>query len=598
MRDNDIVFLNLHRGYLDFVPGYGGFLGIYLLSAFVNANGYAGQGYAGALHRGRELIDEACREHGVQVVGLYCDYANVTENISLARYVKRRYGLPVLLGGPQAGSLGRDFLAESGVDCIVRGEGELTVLELLDYYIDGTGELADIYGIAYLEGAEAGARVGRLHVTPPRPPIVNLDALPYIDADCYLVPRHDWHELSLMTGRGCPFDCIFCHEGSHTRRVRYRSVANVLGEIDAFFAHHPHVKDCYILFTDDAFTLDAQRVHELCTALAERQQRYGFHWFCEGHIHTLAQHSGMIRDMAAAGLQRLQLGIEAGTERVLTAYHKHTTPEEIKAVVAMCRDAGIQQIYGNIILGSAYFSSETYAADLAFGKELLHIGAGTLELGVVTYWPLPGTELTDHPERYGLRIVDRDFLTSVDDFPQTETAEIDRWELQRLAQQMERELAAVRCEMLLAGEVPMERILTWYPSSSVFKSYGFWWQSLRKLPNLHAYGHLLLTHEGMTGREAEPLGRSAHPMRVLSLQQYLHLDEAGGEIADVHITQLEAEVLVLCTGRSSCEAIFRRLQAAGQLNAYEELQDILAWLERHYLIVYSREIECEKSYQG
>ena len=132
MRDNDIIFLNLHRAYLDFVPGYGGFLGIYLLSAFVNENGYAGQGYAGALHRGQELIDEACQEHGVQVVGLYCDYANVTENISIARYIKRRYNLPVVIGGPQAPSLGRDFLQESGVDVVVIGEGEMTVLELLD----------------------------------------------------------------------------------------------------------------------------------------------------------------------------------------------------------------------------------------------------------------------------------------------------------------------------------------------------------------------------------------------------------------------------------------------------------------------------------
>lgn len=583
MRDNDIIFLNLHRAYLDFVPGYGGFLGIYLLSAFVNENGYAGQGYAGALHRGQELIDEACQEHGVQVVGLYCDYANVTENISIARYIKRRYNLPVVIGGPQAPSLGRDFLQESGVDVVVIGEGEMTVLELLDYYIDGTGELSDINGISYL--SEDG-----LHTTPLRTPIMNLDALPYINEDCYLVPRHDWRELSLMTGRGCPFDCIFCHEGSHTRQVRFRSVENVIGEIDAFLTKHPEARDRYILFTDDAFTLDAGRVHELCKALGERQQKYKFHWFCEGHIHTLAQHPEMIDDMAAAGLQRLQLGIEAGTEQVLTAYHKHTTPAEIKEVVAHCRDAGIQQIYGNIILGSAHFSRKTYSADLAFGKELLHLGAGTLELGVVTYWPLPGTELTNHPEKYGVHITDRDFLTSVDDFPQTETEDIDCWELQRLVQQMEDEFATVRRDMLLSGEVPLKRLLTWYPSESVFKSYGFWWQSLKKLPNLYSYGHLLLMQEGLTGHEAERFGRDAHPLRVLPLQQYLHLEISGGRIAGNTLTQLEVEVLVLCTGRSSCDAIFRRLHTAGKLSTYEELRQILDRLEKDFLIVYSHEM--------
>ena len=44
MRDNDIVFMNLHRRYLDTLPSYGGFLGIFVLSAWVNANGYSGQG--------------------------------------------------------------------------------------------------------------------------------------------------------------------------------------------------------------------------------------------------------------------------------------------------------------------------------------------------------------------------------------------------------------------------------------------------------------------------------------------------------------------------------------------------------------------------
>ena len=58
MRENDIVFFNLHRRYLNHAPEYGGFLGIYLLSAFVNANGYQGQAFAGSLHQGKVILDE------------------------------------------------------------------------------------------------------------------------------------------------------------------------------------------------------------------------------------------------------------------------------------------------------------------------------------------------------------------------------------------------------------------------------------------------------------------------------------------------------------------------------------------------------------
>ena len=54
----------------------------------------------------------------------------------------------------------------------------------------------------------------------------------FIDENCYLVPNKRSYELSIMTGRGCPFHCAFCHEGHHTKKVRFRSVENVLEEIE------------------------------------------------------------------------------------------------------------------------------------------------------------------------------------------------------------------------------------------------------------------------------------------------------------------------------------------------------------------------------
>lgn len=587
MRENDIVFFNLHRRYLNRAPEYGGFLGIYLLSAFVNANGYQGQAFAGSLHQGKVILDEICQAKKVKIIGLYCDYANVTENILVARYIKEKYHLPVLLGGPQSFSLGFTFLQQSGVDVLVRGEGELTVLELLDYFLDGTGTLDEIQGISFI--SEEG-----FHETATRAPIENLDALPWIDEECYLLPRKDWHELSIMTGRGCPFNCAFCHEAGHTRGVRFRSVENVLSEIDAFFHQHGSPRSCYILFTDDAFTLDADRVHQICEGLRERQKKWGFHWFCEGHVHTLAMHPEMIQDLAAAGLQRIQLGIEAGTNQVLEAYRKHTDIEEIKQVVMACRDAGIQQIYGNLILGSAFFSEGTYQKDLAFGKELLHLGKGSLELGVVTYWPLPGTSMTDHPKKYKLKLADKEFLTSVDDFPQTETDGFDRFRILQLVQNMEQEFNQVRQDMLLRGEVPMERILSWYPSTSVFKSYGLWWQTLCQLPHLLAYGHMLLTGDGMTGKDAAFMGVDAHPMRLLSIQQYLKWNGSTGTMANVTLNSKEVDVLILCTGRMNCQEIFLYLKKREILQTYEELEIILQRLEESYLIIYSSELKEEK----
>lgn len=583
MRENDIVFFNIHRRYLDHMPNFDGFLGIYLLAAFVNENGYLGQAYAGSLYRGMELLNELCTQQKTAMIGLYCDYANVTENQFVSRYIKERYGIPVIVGGPQATSLDEAFFKEALCDAVVYHEGELTVLELMDFLLDGTGRLADIKGIAYWQNDE-------VKTTTPRPVIENLDALPFVDEDCYLLPQKNRRDLCIMTGRGCPFRCAFCYEGRSSGKVRFRSVENVLEEIDRFLEEVPRGVEPYILFTDDTFTLDEKRVHRLCEGLKERQEKRHFHWFCEGHVHTLKLHPDMIKDIAAAGALRIQLGIESGVPRVLEAYRKHTTPEEIKEVIAACREAGIKQIYGNIILGSAFFSRETYEQDLAFGKELLDWGQGTLELGVVCYWPLPETSITKEPEKYGIQIVDYDFYTSAEDFPQTETEEMSRWEILRLAQHMEKEFAAKRKEMLLEGRVPLEQILSWYPRENTAKAYGLWYQTLQQMPNLYAYGRMLAVREGMTGREAKSYGRTARPMRVLSLQRYLQFFEGGRcSIEGTILSDLEMQILILSTGRTNCQWIYEHLKAKNMLHCYEEMQAALERLEKAYLIVYSRE---------
>lgn len=115
MRNNDIIFLNLHRRYLNQKIEYGGFLGIYILAAFINKNGYSAQSFAGGLIEGKKILDEVCGEQKVKMIGLYCDYENVTENIFLSKYVKENYNLPVIIGGPQATSLNYDFFLNQDV---------------------------------------------------------------------------------------------------------------------------------------------------------------------------------------------------------------------------------------------------------------------------------------------------------------------------------------------------------------------------------------------------------------------------------------------------------------------------------------------------
>lgn len=282
-------------------------------------------------------------------------YENMTENLFLSRYIKDRYKIPVIIGDPQATALDEKFFRESKCDAVVRYEGELTMLELMNFFLEDVGALENIHGISYLTP-------DGIVKNPERNLIRNLDALPFIDEDFYLIPRDFYRGLSLMTGRGCPFHCAFCHEGSHTRAVRFRSVENILAEIDQYLEKW-RGDDLTILFTDDTFTLDPKRVKQICDGLSECLEKHKFRWFCEGHVHTMFKQPEMIQDLARGGCYRIQLGIEAGTDRVLHAYGKHSTAEETLEVERLCRDAGIEQIFGNIILGGAYFSREIFEED-------------------------------------------------------------------------------------------------------------------------------------------------------------------------------------------------------------------------------------------
>lgn len=582
MRDNDIIFLNLHRRYINSVSNHGGFLGIYCLSAFLNNNGYSAQSFAGQLMEGKKIIDELCQAKKVSMIGLYCDYENITENEFLSRYITETYNLPVIVGGPQATAFDEDFFKKSKCKAAVRYEGEITVLELVQFYLDGVGSLKEIKGISYLID-------NKVVINPEQDLIENLDRLPFINEECYLKENRKKDELGVMTGRGCPFHCSFCHEGHHTRKVRFRSVENVLAEIELFLNMNPYVKHPYILFTDDTFTLIPERVKQLCEGIKKLRSKREFNWFCEGHIHTLYTHPEMISYIAEAGAERIQLGIEAGTQDVLDAYRKGSTVDEIRYVVKACEEAGINQIYSNIILGGAFFTEAVFYKDLNFAKELLEIGKGSCELGVVSFWPLAETSITNSPESYNIKITDNKFVTSVGDYPQTETDDISRERIIELMEIMESELNSKMKEMILTRKIPKEKILGWIPKKNMIKSAGRWWFCLYELKAAWAYYDMISKGEGFSYEDVEfETFESLHPMRTIPLQKYLKFRD-GNKITllEKELTDIEQDVLIYSTGKLDVSEIVCELQGKYS-NIADDIKNILKKLERDFFIVFSK----------
>lgn len=241
----------------------------------------------------------------------------------------------IVVGGPHATAYWDSVLNETGADAAVLGEGEATLLELLEAYDNGR-PLDEIAGIVYL-------RNGETRRAAPRPFIENLDSLPQpawdlidIDRYCYDTRFVDLRArrrfMTVFTSRGCPYQCIFCHQVMG-KRYRSRSAENVLDEIKFLYDNYG-IRD--IEFEDDAFNLDRPRAMSILQGIID-----------SGMDLKIAFRNGlrgdridaeMLRKMKDAGTYHVGFAFETGTERLQNLIGKHLQiPNVIDAVEEAAR---------------------------------------------------------------------------------------------------------------------------------------------------------------------------------------------------------------------------------------------------------------------
>ena len=358
-----------------------------------------------------------------QIVGFYCDHDNVTSVCRISILLKRAMpSLVLLVGGPQATSAAEGIMTAGCFDALVRGEGEHAFVELMDYFVRGTGVLGEILGVVYWIGK-------KLVSTPARPPNRQLDDLPFPDR--FLSDdRLDSHgDERIISGRGCPFHCAFCAEGSAESSVyHYRSARSVLAEVDELLATR---KLRYLLFMDDTFVAKVSRAREIARGLqCRREQGADFCWYCEARVDILCKHPDLLQTMRQAGLARVQIGIESGDQKILDAYGKGVTVDQIRRAVGLAVEAGVPSIVGNFIIGGAHETADSLARSLDFAQELIELAPGRIDLTTTYLTPYPGTAIRLQPREYGVRIDDAECLTGQDDrYPFVQTDELDKWHI-------------------------------------------------------------------------------------------------------------------------------------------------------------------------
>jgi anaerobic magnesium-protoporphyrin IX monomethyl ester cyclase len=290
-------------------------------------------------------VEEVVRALGADLWGLSCWTANRRGVALVAREIKRAHPRShVVVGGPHATPLAREMLAHHpDIDTVCLGESEATFMELVDRLSRGE-PTTGLAGTAFRSGA--GVELG-----PERAAIEDLDAL---------ASPHDWFDTHIvMTSRGCPWRCTFCGaETSWGRGYRGQSVGYVLDALERTVARAP-VK--MVQIKDDTFTTNKKRVLDLCRGIRERGLQ--FLWSCDTRVDVLGEE--LLREMRLAGCERLSLGVESGSQRILDAIDKKITPDEIVESTELAKQYGIKTRF-YMMVGNRGETRETFDETLRF----------------------------------------------------------------------------------------------------------------------------------------------------------------------------------------------------------------------------------------
>ncbi|MBC8491604.1 MAG: radical SAM protein [Candidatus Marinimicrobia bacterium] len=288
------------------------------------------------------------------------------------------------------------------IDYLIRGESDYTARDLT-LALENGAKIEKIEGLTWRNSDAI------VH-NPDRPAIKDLDSLPFV-SEVYKRHLNIWNyfnpdclypNITLLTGRGCPYNCSFClfvHTVSGAS-TRYRSVENVLDELEYIEKTFPDAQAFF--FEDDIFTLNEKRCVELCEGMIKRGIKLKWNANSRADVSYEA-----LKVMKKAGCRALCVGFETGNQEIVDAYGKKLKVEDYYRFSKNARKIGLT-FHGCFIVGGPGENKKTMAKTLKMAKEL--------RPDTAQFYPLmvyPGTPEYDRMKANGMLVTTdyRDWLT-------------------------------------------------------------------------------------------------------------------------------------------------------------------------------------------
>lgn len=297
-----------------------------------------------------------------------------------------KLGIPVALGGVHSTFLPDESLLYA--DYVVRGEGEETLIELLDHLKAGK-PLDSIKGLSFKNSKH------EIVHNPPRELLKDLNEAPMPDFSLV----YKWAETAkvtpVATSRGCPFACRFCSViPMFGREYRFKSIDRILEELRAASIQKNHV-----FFIDDNFAANKKRTKTLLQAIIDNNLK--IEWSAQVRT-DVAKDTELLDLMKKAGCFAVYIGFESINPATLSLYNKGQGLGDIENSIRAVKKNSIR-IHGMFVLGSDTDDIETIRNTATFAKKL---DIDSIQFMILT--PLPGTPVFEELKSSG-RLIHTDW---------------------------------------------------------------------------------------------------------------------------------------------------------------------------------------------
>lgn len=309
--------------------------------------------------------------------------------LEMASYIRKKAPhIPLVWGGVHPTLTDKQTIQSEYVDIVCRGEGEQTLLELIDTLEQGK-PLNRVRGLTF-KGPD-----GNVIETPDRE-FINLNELPMLPYHLLKLERYSEFKrkpsiIYMESSRGCPHRCGFCYSvAMHKRKWRYKNAERVVDEMDFLLKNY---KVDEIWFTDDEFAVNKKRVTAIANEIIKRGIKV--RWVLSSRFDYAARYEKEFFDvLKSAGCFLFSFGGESGSQRILDLIKKDFTVDEVKKAVANLKENAIE-CGVNFMAGFPGETKNDILKTFSLIDDLAEIDPKIHVANISIFTPLPGTALYD-----------------------------------------------------------------------------------------------------------------------------------------------------------------------------------------------------------